>query len=322
MTINMSLNQLNQMTLDECRVALTGCCGARAWVEGMLAAWPFASINQLYETAGNLWWQLGEADWREAFTHHPKIGDLDNLRQKFAQTAHLSEREQAGVQGAQEEILQALARGNATYEAKFGYIFIVCAAGKSAAEMLAILQARLPNDLAEELHVAAEEQRKITFIRLGNWLEEAVDVVRSIAVIVLQRPDGRCALQLRDNKPNIAWPNHWGSFGGGVEEREEPRTAALREIAEELAVALQPEKLRFGRTYFEPQRGRMKLLHVFYYPLSNELEQFVLHEGQRLGWATAVDIQKGVMDGLPIAPHHRQMLLWCLERVSGKQNAK
>src|SRR6185436_1014222 len=100
------------------------------------------------------------------FAHHPKIGDRDSLRQRFARTAHLSEREQAGVDGASENVLEALAEGNREYERRFGHIFIVCASGKSADEMLELLGSRLPNPPDVEIRIAAEEQAKITDLRL------------------------------------------------------------------------------------------------------------------------------------------------------------
>ena len=107
------------------------------------------------------------SDILEAFSHHPKIGaNIETLRAKFQQTAGWSASEQASVSQASDAVLQALAQGNIDYEAKFGYIFIVCATGKSAAEMLNLLQARLVNTPADEIKLAAAEQAKITRIRL------------------------------------------------------------------------------------------------------------------------------------------------------------
>ena len=166
----MSIESINLLSTETLKAGLTRCCGARRWVDGMLAAFPFESADQLIAKADSIWWGLEPADWREAFTHHPKIGDIENLRQKFAQTADLSTREQAGVSEASEAVLQRLAAGNQAYEARFGYIFIVCATGKSAAEMCTILEARLPNLADDEIRIAAEEQRKITQIRLKQWI--------------------------------------------------------------------------------------------------------------------------------------------------------
>ena len=127
---------------------------------------PFGSRDQLLTAARDDWFALGPADWREAFRHHPRIGDSDALRRRFAPTANLAEEEQSGVAGASDVVLTALAEGNRAYERKFGYIFIVCATGKSAGEMLAMLLSRLQNDRDTELRAAAEEQAKITALRL------------------------------------------------------------------------------------------------------------------------------------------------------------
>jgi len=151
---------------DEARDLLRSCCGASAWVERMMARRPFGSRDALMATARDEWFGLQRSDWLEAFGHHPKIGDRDSLRQRFARTAHLSEREQAGVDGASEDVLEALAAGNREYERRFGYIFIVCASGKSADEMLGMLRQRLPNPPDVEIWIAAEEQARITELRL------------------------------------------------------------------------------------------------------------------------------------------------------------
>ncbi|RZK26134.1 MAG: OHCU decarboxylase, partial [Hymenobacter sp.] len=113
---------------------------------------------------------LSEADWREAFTHHPKIGDVSALREKFASTATWAAGEQGAVRQASQSTLEALAAGNEAYAQRFGYIFIVCATGKSAAEMLALLQARLPHEPAQEIKIAMSEQAKITRLRLEKLL--------------------------------------------------------------------------------------------------------------------------------------------------------
>jgi 2-oxo-4-hydroxy-4-carboxy-5-ureidoimidazoline decarboxylase len=137
----------------------------------MAAMAPFASRAQLFGEAENQWWRLAEADWREAFTHHPKIGaDVEALREKFAATAGWSEGEQQGVAQASDTVLQALAQGNTDYEARYGYIFIVCASGKSAEQMLALLRRRADNDPAQEIFIAAGEQAKITALRLEKLL--------------------------------------------------------------------------------------------------------------------------------------------------------
>lgn len=158
---------------EDAQAALAACCGAARWVAGMLARRPFGDGATLLRAANEVWATMGDDDIREAFTHHPRIGgDLEALRQKFAhvqaQSKDWSEGEQAGVSGASEEVLEALRDGNVAYEARFGHLFIVCASGKTAAEMLALLQARQGNDPADELRIAAEEQRKITALRLAK----------------------------------------------------------------------------------------------------------------------------------------------------------
>jgi 2-oxo-4-hydroxy-4-carboxy-5-ureidoimidazoline decarboxylase len=132
----------------------------------MLLRRPFGGVPALLTAAREEWFALAPDDWRDAFAHHPKIGDLGALRARFAATAALAEREQAGVAGAPDAILEALAEGNRAYEQKFGFIFIVCASGRSAGEMLDMLRARLRNDPRTELLIAAEEQAQITARRL------------------------------------------------------------------------------------------------------------------------------------------------------------
>lgn len=166
------LQRLASMSDAQARSALTRCCGATRWVDAMLAARPFTSRVHLLGTAEQRWWHLGDGDWREAFEHHPRIGaDLHTLRERFADTASLSEGEQAGVTGADDEVLQALAEGNLAYEARFGHIFIVCASGLTAEEMLERLSARLDLTPEAELRIAAEAQAQITRLRLLS-LEE------------------------------------------------------------------------------------------------------------------------------------------------------
>ena len=161
--------KLNGLPEPEARAALVRCCGSTAWVEGMLAGRPFATEAALLAAAERIESEMTRADWLEAFGHHPRIGqDIESLRRRFAATADWSAGEQAGVSAAGEATLRGLADGNRAYESRYGYIFIVCATGKSADEMLALLQARLHNDPDAELRIAAGEQAKITRIRLGK----------------------------------------------------------------------------------------------------------------------------------------------------------
>jgi 2-oxo-4-hydroxy-4-carboxy-5-ureidoimidazoline decarboxylase len=168
---SMTLSDLNNLSKPALAEALQKCCGSTAWVENMVANFPVADAESLMDQATKQWSSLSESDWREAFAHHPKIGgDVEALREKFASTSAWAEGEQAAVREAARETLVALAAGNIEYEQKFGYIFIVCATGKSADEMLALLQARLPNNAKDEILIAAGEQDKITRIRLEKVL--------------------------------------------------------------------------------------------------------------------------------------------------------
>lgn len=164
----MNLETFNALPEAELRTKFSHCCGSANWVNGMIQAAPFSSIETLHLQADHIWATCTEADWLEAFTHHPKIGDVQSLRQKFEATANWASGEQQGVQSATDAVLQALAEGNEQYEKKFGFIFIVCATGKSAPEMLELLQARIHHSREEELLIARDEQHKITHIRLDK----------------------------------------------------------------------------------------------------------------------------------------------------------
>lgn len=166
----MDIADFNAMNDQQARVALTRCCGSSRWVEEMMKRRPFHTFAELFQAADDVWWSLERSDWLEAFDHHPKIGDLKALRQKFAATADLSSQEQSAVNEASETVLQGLAHGNAAYLEKFGYIFIVKAAGKSASEMLTALQKRLRNDPDTEIIIAADQNKQIMSQRLSRWV--------------------------------------------------------------------------------------------------------------------------------------------------------
>jgi 2-oxo-4-hydroxy-4-carboxy-5-ureidoimidazoline decarboxylase len=168
----MTLHELNILTPEQRKNELTKCCGATAWVNKMMHCFPMDDLVELLECAEEEWYRCTEVDWKEAFTHHPKIGDVASLTKKFAATAQWASGEQSSVSAANKETIEALAKGNDLYEAKFGYIFIVCATGKSAAEMLSLLEARLGNNVDVEIKIAAEEQNKITKLRLEKLLNE------------------------------------------------------------------------------------------------------------------------------------------------------
>ncbi len=166
----MTLAQLNALPADAAIDELLRCCGCRRWADAVSSKRPFASKEALLAAADREWSRTSPQEWLEAFSHHPRIGGKDALRAKFAATKAWSQGEQAAVAAADEATLDALEKGNADYEAKNGFIFIVCATGKSAAEMLELLKARLPNTREQELAVAAGEQAKITRIRLEKLI--------------------------------------------------------------------------------------------------------------------------------------------------------
>lgn len=163
----MTLQDFNQLDVKAAGELLAKCCGSLAWVSHMAEAMPFANEKQLLHESTAIWYdQCSEKDWLEAFTHHPKIGDLKSLQSKFASTSHLAGHEQSSVNTASEDVIHKLAEANKSYEEKFGFIFIVCATGKPAEEMLRLLNDRLTNSRNEELHIAMGEQQKISIIRL------------------------------------------------------------------------------------------------------------------------------------------------------------
>ena len=159
---------LNAMSTAHACETMRRCCGAGWWCDAMVAARPFADDAAIFTSADHAFDVMPRDAWLEAFTSHPKIGDLNSLRMKYAGNKEWSGGEQAGVNTADDATLQGLAEGNREYEERFGYLFIVCATGKTAAEMLAILQSRLPNDPETEFSIAAGEQRKITHLRLAR----------------------------------------------------------------------------------------------------------------------------------------------------------
>jgi 2-oxo-4-hydroxy-4-carboxy-5-ureidoimidazoline decarboxylase len=172
----MHLDDLNGLTAADAARELLRCCGSTRWAGQMASARPFASVDAIIDAADRIWWGLGEADWREAFAAHPAIGAGTAGRAGGAGRATSTEAwsadEQSGVVGAAADVTERLARGNRDYEARFGYIFIICAAGQSAAAMLDALERRLGNPPEQELRIAAAEQRSITRLRLRRLLGE------------------------------------------------------------------------------------------------------------------------------------------------------
>lgn len=160
-------HELDAATDADARTILTRACGASRWVDRMMARRPFGGDARLLRAARIEWFGLTEADWLEAFSHHPQIGDRYSLAARFPATHDLSSTEQSAVKFASARVIDELAQANQAYLDKFGFIFIVCATGKSAEEMLQLLRDRLRNDRPSELRIAAEEQAKITALRLS-----------------------------------------------------------------------------------------------------------------------------------------------------------
>jgi OHCU decarboxylase len=165
------LASLNSLTPNEAQGELLKCCGSTRWAAQMIGERPFESLDDLIAKADRVWWALDPGDWLEAFRSHPKIGEKKAAVATSDQSKQWSAAEQAGIGDAANSALARLAELNQKYEEKFGYIFIVCATGKSSDEMLAILRSRLGNNPDEELRVAAAEQAKITELRLKKLVE-------------------------------------------------------------------------------------------------------------------------------------------------------
>ena len=166
----MTFHELNMLPAETLKHELFKCCGSMAWVNKMLPFFPMDDLVEMLEDAEEQWYACTEADWREAFTHHPKIGDMEMLANKFAATAQWASGEQSALDTASGEVMADMAAANEAYEKKFGYIFIISATGKSAEEILDILKQRLSNTPGDEIKIAVEEQNKITLIRLQKLI--------------------------------------------------------------------------------------------------------------------------------------------------------
>lgn len=170
----MKLSDFNMMSREQAAEHMFHCCGCHAWVSEMLNRRPFASIEALYQAADDIWNSLSEEIWLQALRHHPRIDKLDDVSANEAKawrgTDSFVNQEHKGVEDAPPEILEAIRMGNKEYEKRFGYIYLVCASGKSAHELLAILQSRLANSPDDEIKQVAIEQGKITKLRLSQLI--------------------------------------------------------------------------------------------------------------------------------------------------------
>ena len=164
----MTLAEFNALPPASVQAKLMDCCGCKRWAAAVSVRRPFADANALFEAADHDWRNLERSDWLEAFSHHPQIGEKaasgSDSHRRWAAS------EQIGARDAAEDVKTRMAEGNRSYFDKFGYIYIVCASGKSAEEMLALLEDRLHNDPARELRIAADQQRQITHLRLQKLL--------------------------------------------------------------------------------------------------------------------------------------------------------
>lgn len=166
------LHHFNALLPEDAAAEVRACCGSTAWAAEVVRRRPYADADALLRAADQAWWALGPEHWHEAFRAHPRIGERKAQAEQGARAAAWSASEQSGVDGAGEDVAEALARGNREYEQRFGHIYLVCATGKSAGEMLEILRSRLGNGADEELRIAAGEQAKITRLRLERLLNE------------------------------------------------------------------------------------------------------------------------------------------------------
>ena len=171
----MKIASLNALKSEAAHLAFLQCCTANAWAERMVNAMPFSSVENLVSQADINWQDLTQADYLQAFEGHPKIGDVSSLREKYRSTEKIAAGEQSGVNTATETTLSHLKQLNDDYQEKFGFIFIVCATGKTASQMLEILCQRIVNEKSEEIINAAEEQRKILQIRIEKMLATPIN---------------------------------------------------------------------------------------------------------------------------------------------------
>jgi OHCU decarboxylase len=169
--LSVALDNFNSLARDEAMRELLKCCGSRRWAERMSDERPFHNLDSLLRASDRIWLGLDASDWLEAFGHHPKIGERKAAQEVSEVARRWSEEEQSGTSASAEDVMQELVAANREYEKRFGFIFIVCATGKTTEEMLSLLKERLKNDADKELHIAAEEQRRITNLRLKKLLE-------------------------------------------------------------------------------------------------------------------------------------------------------
>ena len=166
----MTLDQLNALSPAAAKGELERCCGSERWAAAMTGRRPYGTTDELYRSAEDMWWSLEAADWLEAFSHHPRIGE---------RATGWAKEEQAGVGPASRSAMEAIAALNREYEQRFNHVFLICATGKCADEMLSEVRRRLTNDPAPELRIAAAEQAQITRLRLEKLLTPSLESSRT-----------------------------------------------------------------------------------------------------------------------------------------------
>jgi 2-oxo-4-hydroxy-4-carboxy-5-ureidoimidazoline decarboxylase len=169
----LKLEAFNQLNRSESETLISQCCSATQWIRRVADGRPYQSMAILIATADKIWVSMQEDELLEAFDGHPKIGDPDSLKEKYRSTLTVASHEQSGVKEANDQLLENLAQQNHNYFDKFGFIFIICASGKSANEMLASIDERLSHSRDRELVIAAREQWQITLIRLNNLFDQS-----------------------------------------------------------------------------------------------------------------------------------------------------
>ncbi|MEO6070225.1 MAG: 2-oxo-4-hydroxy-4-carboxy-5-ureidoimidazoline decarboxylase [Chitinophagaceae bacterium] len=219
----MTLEEFNSLGKEMAAPKLFNCCGSDQWVKRVMMDYPFMSLSDLINKATTAWYEDGkQEDWLAAFTHHPKIGDVKSIALKFADTQKEATAEQAGIKDADEEILEKFRAANKAYEESNGFIFIVCATGKTAHEMYRLLQDRLKNCKEEEILIATGEQHKITLLRLQKLLveEDWISLKKSqLTTHVLDTSIGKPAQQLTVRLQQY-FNNQWQTFAQGTTDKD------------------------------------------------------------------------------------------------------
>ena len=166
----MTLDELNRLPEPEAYQWFKSCCESTTWSRFMAQTRPYTSVEQIKIVATEKWPSLTDDDYLEAFKAHPMIGDIKTLEAKYANTSGLAEQEQASAIGADPMVLEELHRLNHLYLEKNHFIFIICATGQSAENMLAAIKERIHNDTKTEIALAAQQQLKIALFRIEKGL--------------------------------------------------------------------------------------------------------------------------------------------------------